>query len=118
HRAMGEKLRALQQPDGLWRPSLLDPEQFPTPETSGTAFFCYALAWGVNNGTLDRKTYLPAVTKAWAGLVGKVTSKGKLRYVQKVAGAPGVVKPEDTHEYAAGALLLAGAEMVKLVTNP
>ena len=84
------------------------------PETSGTAFFCYALAWGINNETLDRDTYLPAVQKAWTGLVAKVTPQGRLGYVQKVAGAPGPVNPDDTHEYATGALLLAGEQMLKL----
>jgi unsaturated rhamnogalacturonyl hydrolase len=114
HKKMAAVIIALQGKDGLWRPSLLDPQEFPEPETSGTAFFCYALAWGINHGTLDRATYMPHVLGAWNGLVSKVTPEGKLGYVQKVAGAPGKVNPEDTHEYAAGALLLAGNEMIKL----
>jgi rhamnogalacturonyl hydrolase YesR len=114
HRRMAAKLITLQGADGLWRASLLDPDEYPTPETSGTAFFCYALAWGVNHGTLDRAAYLPHVLKAWEGLAGKVTTEGRLGYVQKVAGSPGKVNPGDTHEYAVGGLLLAGSEVMKL----
>ena len=114
HQEMSAALLKVQGADGLWRSSLLDPAEFPSPETSGSAFFCFSYAWGINNGTLDRETYLPATLKAWDGLVGKVTPEGKLGYVQKVAGAPGDVKPEDTHEYAVGAFLLAGSEIVKL----
>jgi len=108
------KLAKLQGEDGLWRPSLLDPKQFPQPETSGTAFFCYAFAWGVNHGTLDRAIYLPVALKAWNGLCSKVTADGKLGYVQKVAGAPGKVNPDNTQEYAVGGFLLAGSEIAKL----
>src|SRR5207249_5457812 len=100
HKRMAAKIIALQGEDGLWRSSLLDPDEFPSPETSGTALFTYALAWGINNGTLDRETYLPHVLKAWTGLVGKVTPEGKLGYVQGVAAAPGNTNPENTHEYA------------------
>ncbi|MEA2708520.1 MAG: hypothetical protein QOF78_1121 [Phycisphaerales bacterium] len=114
HQKMSAALLKVQGADGYWRSSLLDAEEFPSPETSGTAFFCFSYAWGINNGTLDRATYLPATIKAWNALAAKVTPEGKLGYVQKVAGSPGAVNPEDTHEYAAGALLLAGSEMVKL----
>ena len=114
HKRMAAELIKLQREDGLWPPSLLDPKEFDSPETSGTAFFCYALAWGINHGTLDRATYLPHVIKAWNGLVTKVTPEGKLGYVQKVAGEPGKVNPDDTHEYAVGALLLAGSEILKI----
>jgi rhamnogalacturonyl hydrolase YesR len=94
---------------------LLDAEEFPQPETSGTAFFCFAYAWGINHGTLERDKYLPATMKAWHALVGKVAADGKLGHVQKVAAGPGEVKPDDTHEYAVGAFLLAGCEIVKLI---
>lgn len=114
HQDMSAALLKLQGADGLWRSSLLDPAEFPSPETSGSAFFCFAFAWGINNGTLDRATYLPATIKAWNALVDKVTPDGKLGYVQKVAGAPGAVNPQDTHEYAVGAFLLAGSEIAKL----
>lgn len=112
--AMAAALAKLQGADGLWRSSLLDAAEFPMPETSGTGFYCYGFAWGLNNSKLDQATYLPIARKAWRGLVGKLTAEGKLGYVQKVAGAPGAVKAEDTHEYAVGAFLLAGSELMQL----
>nr|WP_254245044.1 glycoside hydrolase family 88 protein [Hymenobacter sp. BRD67] len=45
-REMSARLCQLQQPDGLWRTSLLDPAAYPGGETSGSGFDCYALAWG------------------------------------------------------------------------
>jgi len=67
---MAEKILTCQQPDGLWRASLLDPESYPLKETSGSGFYTYALAWGVNQGLLDRAKFEPAVRKAWTALVG------------------------------------------------
>ena len=75
---MAGKILSLQQPDGLWRASLLDPEDFPMPEASGSAMFTYGLAWGVNQGLLDRANFEPAVRKAWPALVGCVDADGKL----------------------------------------
>src|SRR5690606_32076633 len=45
----------LQQPDGLWCSSLLDPAAYPGGESSGTGFYVYSMAWGVNNKLLDKK---------------------------------------------------------------
>lgn len=42
---------------------------YPTPETSGTAFFTDGLAWSINNGLHDRETYEPVVKKAWLSLL-------------------------------------------------
>lgn len=111
---MAKKVASLQQSDGLWRPSLLDPQEVPVQETSSSGFFCFALAWGINNGILDRAEYLPVVQKAWKALVGCVEENGKLGYVQPIGAAPDKVSKDTTQEYGVGAFLLAGAEMVKL----
>ena len=66
-REMAARLVAIQKPDGYWAPSLLAPENSP-PETSGTGFFNYGLAWGVKAGLLDRASYEPAARKGWAAL--------------------------------------------------
>lgn len=108
-------LKEIQGDDGMWRSSLLDRDEFPMPEASGSAFFCYGMAWGINEGILDRKEYLPVVTKAWKGLLGCLNEEGRVGYVQAVAGAPGPTTPDSTHEYAAGGFLLAGSEMARLV---
>jgi unsaturated rhamnogalacturonyl hydrolase len=63
--------------------SLLAPERYPIKETSGSGFYTYALAWGVNQGLLDRAQYEPAVRQAWAALAGsevyRLTSIGTQR---------------------------------------
>ncbi|MGO8790429.1 MAG: glycoside hydrolase family 105 protein, partial [Terriglobia bacterium] len=71
-RRQAAELIKRQGADGLWRVNLDDPDQFPSPETSGTGFFCFGLAWGIDQGVLDREVYLPAVRKAWAGLTHSV----------------------------------------------
>jgi len=111
---MSARLAAVQPKNGLWRPSLLDPDSYPNPETSGSGFFCYALAWGINNGFLDRATYLPAVQKAWAGLVKSVHPDGKLGFVQPIGADPKHVNADQTEIYGVGAFLLAGTEVYKL----
>jgi rhamnogalacturonyl hydrolase YesR len=45
YREMAARIIELQQEDGLWRASLLDPASFPGGEGSGSGFYCYALAW-------------------------------------------------------------------------
>ncbi|MGI8905595.1 MAG: glycoside hydrolase family 88/105 protein [Candidatus Sumerlaeaceae bacterium] len=111
---MASRLAGLQRADGLWRSSLLDADEYPFPESSGTGFFTFALAWGINNGLLDREQYLPVVKKGWRGLNSVITSDGMVGYVQQIAGAPGFVRPDQTQEYAVGAFLLAGSEVAKL----
>ena len=113
-RRMAASVARVQGADGLWRPSLLDPLEAPVPETSSTGFFCYAIAWGINNGHLERKTYLPVVRRAWRGLVGSVRVDGKLGWVQRIGYAPDKVTADDNQEYGSGAFLLAGSEMLRL----
>lgn len=116
-RTMATSITKVQGDDGLWRTNLADADEFPGPETSGSAFFCYAMTWGINNEFLDSKKYLPVVMKAWEGLVRNVQPDGKLGYVQRVASAPGLAARDDTHEYAMGLFLLAGSEIVKLIES-
>ncbi|MEI7898666.1 MAG: glycoside hydrolase family 88 protein [bacterium] len=111
---MAGKIVACQQPDGLWHASLLDPASFPLPETSGSGFYCYALAWGINNGLLDRAAYEPAVWKAWSALAGCVTEDGKLTHVQPIGADPKAFNPDSTEVYGVGAFLLAGREVYRL----
>lgn len=111
YREMAAKILTCQQPDGFWRSSLLDPESYPMQETSGTGFYCYALAWGVNEGVLDRAGFDPAVRKAWAALTSCVTSAGKLTHVQPVGATPVTFDAESTEPYGTGAFLLAGSEV-------
>ena len=63
--ALAKAVAALQQPEGYWTRSMMDPEHAPGPETSGTAFFTYGMLWGINNGYLSEAEYMPVVEKAW-----------------------------------------------------
>jgi unsaturated rhamnogalacturonyl hydrolase len=111
---MATAVKKIQGADGLWRPSLLDQAEVPHPETSGSAFFCYALTWGINNGILDTKEYLPVVKKAWKGLNSYVTPEGKLQWVQPIGASPDKVTIDNYQEYGSGAFLLAASEVIKL----
>ena len=69
----------------IGRASMLDPEYAPGPETSGTAFFMYGFMWGINNGYLDKASYLPVVRKAWKYLSETALQKdGTVGYVQPI----------------------------------
>ena len=46
YKMMAKSLAAVQQEEGYWTRSLLDPVQAPGRETSGTAFFTYGYLWG------------------------------------------------------------------------
>jgi rhamnogalacturonyl hydrolase YesR len=112
--SMAATLAPLQGADGLWRADLLDPQAFPNPETSGSALMAFALAWGIEQGVLDRATYLPVVQKAWNGLVGAVDAQGRLGWVQPSGIAPAAAQSSDSAPYGVGAFLLAGSEVAKL----
>jgi rhamnogalacturonyl hydrolase YesR len=112
---MCSSLIELQGKDGLWRASLLDPVEFPMQESSGTAFFCYGMAWGINNGILEKDKYLPAVLDAWKGLCNVVNDNGRLCYVQPGGAAPVEFSERYTHAYAVGGFLLAGEQMIELI---
>lgn len=113
-REMAARIVALQPKDGFWRSSLLDPASFPEPEASGTAFFCFGLAWGINHGLLDRPTYLPALLRGWAALVSSVQPDGKLVHVQPVGADPRRFDPNSTEPYGVGGFLLTGTELYRM----
>lgn len=113
-REMAGKLISLQQPDGLWRASLLDPDNYPLKETSSSSFYCFAFAWGVNHGLLERSTYGASAEKAWAELVSCVDRDGRLTHVQPIGADPKRFDESATEIYGVGAFLLAGSEIYKL----
>lgn len=108
---MATKLKTLQKDDGSWSMSLLAMQKMPQPETSGTAFFTYGMAWGVNNGLLSEQEYLPTIIKGWNSLNKAVHPDGKLGWVQQIGDAPDNVSYDDSQIYAVGAYLLAGSEL-------
>ncbi len=92
---------------------MLDADAYPLPEVSGSAFIAYALAYGVNEGILDRATYWPAVEKAWAGMLTHVYADGRLGCIQPVGAAPGAYTETSSYVYGVGAYLLAGSEIYR-----
>ncbi len=88
-RQMSARIVGLQRGDGLWSPGLLDNDAYALPEISGSSFYVYAFAWGINHGLLDARTYRPAVDHAWAGLVANIYADGRLGSILPVGAAPG-----------------------------
>ncbi len=113
-RRMAAELVKRQSSDGFWRANLDDLEDVPNPESSGTGFFCFGLAWGIRHHLLDRHTYLPAVQKAYTALAGVVSPDGKVEWGQQVDAQPHPATQQSTHEYVTGAFLLASGEVYRL----
>lgn len=114
YREMARRVADLQPRDGLWRSDLHASPLAAPGETSGTALFCYALAWGIGEGVLDRERYLPVVEAAWAGLYRNVDPSGRLGWVQRPGVGPAKVRAEDWEVYGTGAFLLAGEAVLGL----
>ncbi|USQ96591.1 glycoside hydrolase family 88 protein [Caulobacter sp. RL271] len=112
--AMAKRVAGLQRADGLWASSLMQPDLFPEAETSGSAFFVYALAWGINHGVLDRATYQPVVVKGWKALEAQTLPSGMIGAVQKTGDQPVPTAATDIGPYGTGAFLLAGLEVMNL----
>lgn len=107
-------LLKLQDADGLWRTSLLDSDG-PQGESSGSAFFVYGMAWGLNRGLLPTATFRPAVMKGYQALAGHIHPDGMLGFVQKIGDSPDAFDTDSTEVYGTGAFLLVGSEIVRLL---
>lgn len=116
---MSKAVKNAQQPEGYWTRSMLDKDHAPGPETSGTAFFTYGILWGINNGYLNKKEYLPVVQKSWNYLTQvALQSNGHLGFVQPIGerAIPGqIVNQNSTAPFGVGAFLLAAAELYRFV---
>jgi hypothetical protein len=113
-RTMAARLITLQRPDGYWNPSLLGDSAKALPESSGTAFYVYGLAWGIRAGLLDAKVYTPNVRLGWQALVRAVHPNGKLGWVQPISDRPELNSYEDTQIYGVGGFLLAAGAVADL----
>ena len=114
---MAAEIAAIQSADGLWRTGLLDPNAYDLPEVSGSAFFTFGIAYGINEKILDRKTYLPVVEKSWKGMLGHVYADGRLGSIQPIDAQPGKFKPSASYVYGVGGFLLAGSEVHRLAEH-
>lgn len=114
YKKMAKKLIEIQTPEGHWAMSLLGQKDYPTPETSGSSFYIFGLAWGVNQGILKKETYEPAVKKGWNAMVSYVAEDGMLGYVQPIGAGPDKAWKDKSEVYGTGAFLSAGSEVYKL----
>lgn len=114
---LAKAVAEIQQPEGYWTRSMMDPEHAPGPETSGTAFFTYGMLWGVNNGYLNKK----AIDRAWTYLTETaVQADGKVGYVQPIGerAIPGqTVDANSQANFGVGAVLLTVCEYDKYLAN-
>ena len=110
-REMAAEIASVQGSDGLWRPGLLDAGSYPLPEVSSSAFFTYALAWGIDHKMLEADKYLPVVEKAWAGILAHIYADGRLGSIQPIGEAPAEYKAGSSYDFGVGAFLLAGSEL-------
>jgi unsaturated rhamnogalacturonyl hydrolase len=113
-RDMAAEAASIQGKDGLWRSGLLDPDSYSLPEISGSAFFTYAIACGINEHILDRNKYLPVIERSWTGMLSHIYADGRLGSIQPIDGQPGIFKPSASYVYGVGGFLLAGAELERL----
>lgn len=121
YKEMVDAIVACQREDGFWNVSMLDPTNFGGKELTGTSLFVYGITWGINNGTLNKKKYLPVVQKAWKGLVDNcVHPDGFLGYVQGTGKEPKDSQPvtytkvPNFEDFGLGCFLLAGSEIYKM----
>lgn len=111
------RIAGLQNEDGYWHASLLDPASYPSPETSSTGFFVYALAYGVNAGLLNEDDFMPVIIKGWKALTDAVDASGKLGWVQPIGADPRKVTRDMTEVYGVGAFLAAGCQIYKMAVD-
>ena len=120
YKQLAKALVNCQQQEGYWTRSILDPEQAPGYETSGTALMCYGLFWGINNGYLP-KTYIQSASKAWKYLSTiALQPDNTIGYVQPIGekAIPGqVVDKKSTSNFGTGAFLLAASEYCRFLSR-
>jgi unsaturated rhamnogalacturonyl hydrolase len=109
-----------QSGSGLWHQMIDRHDSYL--ETSCTAMFTYSLAKGVNRGWLNASQYGPTAIAGWNGLVTKIGDDGRLEgvcigtnYADDYVYYYARPARDDIHGY--GPVLLAGAEMIRLMNN-
>lgn len=121
-RAHLRSVAKLQSGSGLWHQMLDKTDSYL--ETSASAIFVYAIAHAVNRGWIAPATYGSVAQAGWIGVSTRVNAKGQVE-----GSCVGTTLASDNvyyynrpaSAYAAhgyGPVLLAGAEMIRLLTNP
>jgi rhamnogalacturonyl hydrolase YesR len=114
-------LAAYQSGSGFWHQLLNRSDSYL--ETSATAIYSYCIAHACNKGWLDAKAYAPMAMLAWNAVTTKVNASGQVEGTCVGTGMafdPAFYYYRPVNVYAAhgyGPVLLAGAEMLRLVKN-
>jgi rhamnogalacturonyl hydrolase YesR len=121
---MAAALEAVQRDDGFWNVSLHDPSHFGGPESSGTSFFVFGIAWGINHGILKMDDYGGPAVRGWNALSREALHKdGFLGFVQGTAKQPSDAQPvtydgvPNFDDFGVGAFLLAGSQVYGLAAR-
>jgi rhamnogalacturonyl hydrolase YesR len=125
---MAAAIKDVQRADGFWNVNLACTNDFPGPESSGTACFTYGFAWGINHGCLDTNTYLPVVIAGWNALAAGAlhhsagADNGMLGYEQPSGSYPtndfSYTSVPDFDDFGLGLFLLAGSQVYQLSSAP
>ncbi|USX26532.1 glycoside hydrolase family 88 protein [Oxalobacteraceae bacterium OTU3CINTB1] len=121
-RASLRGIAELQSGTGLWHQMLDRNDSYL--ETSATAIFVYVYAHAINQGWISPTTYGSIAQAGWVGLSTRINAKGQVEGTcvgttfasDQVYYYNRPVSVDAMHGY--GPVLLAGAEMVKLLKNP
>lgn len=112
---------ALQSGEGFWH-QLLDRNDSYL-ETSATAIFTYCIAHAINKGWIDGLAYGPVAMLGWNAVSTKINATGEVEGTCVGTGMgfdPAFYYYRPVSKFAAhgyGPVLLAGAEIIKLVEN-
>lgn len=110
---LAARLVTIQRQDGYWPTSLLDPAMLTNPETSGTAFYGFGMAWGLNNGLLEGEEYVQSRDLAWDAMRAATENSGMVGWVQQIGKDPQLTTAGTSQLYASGGMLLFASEMLK-----
>lgn len=119
--AHAKGLASYQSGSGFWHQLLNRSDSYL--ETSATAIYSYCIAHACNKGWLDAKAYAPMAMLAWNAVTTKVNAAGQVEGTCVGTGMafdPAFYYYRPVNVYAAhgyGPVLLAGAEMLRLVKN-
>ena len=122
HRRALRGIAQRQSGAGLWHQMLDRPDSFL--ETSGSAMFVYAIAHAINQGWISPTTYGSIAQAGWAGVSSRINAQGGIEdgVVATTLAGDNVYyynRPVSVNAMAGyGPVLLAGAEIIKLLNNP
>ncbi len=114
-------LAPLQSDHGLWH-QLLDKNDSYL-ETSCSAMFTFAIAHAVNHGWVSAASYGPVAQAGWNGVASRIGADGSVDGICVGTNYASdalyyYYRPARDDEHGYGPVLLAGAEMIRVLQNP